>query len=153
MNPAATKEARRNALQKNETNLYIRGIKPDVTEEQFRAAFEQYGEINSVKLVVHSMKKSGADIKMGFCNYKNPEYAKECLQNGSKNESIKELIDFSSTDRNEFIFLHQQKDLRQKYLKSQRKPINPGPMAGGMPNMQTFMKLLKNMYLTSRSKP
>jgi RNA recognition motif-containing protein len=35
---------------KNETNLYIRSVKPDVTEDQLRSAFAKYGTITSICL-------------------------------------------------------------------------------------------------------
>ena len=53
---AQTKFSRKNFLQtrrlnvKNETNLYVRSLKPEVTQEQLTAAFEKFGKVTSVFL-------------------------------------------------------------------------------------------------------
>jgi RNA recognition motif-containing protein len=48
INRLATKEQRHSEL--NQTNLFAKGLKEDITEEKFRAAFERFGTITSCVL-------------------------------------------------------------------------------------------------------
>lgn len=115
---------------KNETNLYIRSLKPGVTEAQFRAAFEKYGTINSICLKKHSFPQRSQqqqetpedkELAFGFVNFPNVEEAKNAFTEGKKDQDILDLIDESHNEKTEFIFYAQPAGMRKQYLRMIKK--------------------------------
>lgn len=58
-------------------NLYVRNFDDDVTDEELREIFSQFGELESYKVM---RDKDGKSKKFGFVCYKTPEQADECVQ-------------------------------------------------------------------------
>ncbi|EAW08292.1 polyadenylate-binding protein [Aspergillus clavatus NRRL 1] len=63
-------------MKANFTNIYIKNIDPDVTEEEFRKIFEQFGEITSATL---SRDPEGKSRGFGFVNYSTHESAQAAV--------------------------------------------------------------------------
>lgn len=64
------------------TNVYVKDIDPEVTEEEFKALFEQFGPVNSPLI----KKRDGVSAGFGFVNFDKHEDAKAAVQalNGKK---------------------------------------------------------------------
>lgn len=59
------------------TNLYIKNLDPDVTEEALREKFFEFGKIASL---VISKDENGMSRGFGFVNFESPEDAKRALE-------------------------------------------------------------------------
>ena len=120
----------------NETNLYVRSLKEDVTEEAFKAVFGQYGEVTSVclkKWVMKNPQNNGEtpqekNLKFGFVNYKTKEGALRAFNEYKNNETLKEMVDLSSNSTS-FVFFFQPKRIREQY---KRMTIMNKKYMGGM---------------------
>lgn len=123
---------------KNETNLYIRSLKVDVTEEQLKQVFSKYGAINSTCIKKHKFPSKTTDedkeLQFGFVNFPNIDEAKAAYTNAKKDEEIKDLIHPSAHDKGDFIFYAQPKNVRSQYLRMIKK------------NFRTTQMLQNNMF-------
>lgn len=65
------------------TNLYIKNLDLDVTEEVLREKFSKFGKIASL---VISKEDSGTSRGFGFVNFDNPDDARRAMErmNGSQ---------------------------------------------------------------------
>ncbi|GMH09882.1 hypothetical protein Nepgr_011723 [Nepenthes gracilis] len=65
------------------TNLYIKNLDSDITEEVLQEKFSQFGNI--ISLVI-TKEENGASKGFGFVNYDDPDHAKQALEamNGSQ---------------------------------------------------------------------
>ncbi len=65
------------------TNVYVKNIPDDVTDDKFESTFKEHGEITSAKVM---RKEDGTSKGFGFVNFKEPEMAKKASEaiNGSK---------------------------------------------------------------------
>jgi polyadenylate-binding protein len=124
---------------KNETNLYIKSLKPEVDEGKIRRAFEKYGKVTSVCLKVHEPKnappqpnqqtvmpadKNSVRLRFGFINFMTPEEAKNAFTECKKDPAVIALIDHNLNTRStEFIYYAQTKTVRQQYLRMQKKNL------------------------------
>lgn len=65
------------------TNLYMKNLDPEVTEEHLREKFSEFGKI--VSLVI-SKDDSGISRGFGFVNFENPDDARHAMEamNGSQ---------------------------------------------------------------------
>lgn len=83
----AQKKREREATQKYErnlhnkpaakTNLYIRNLADDVTDDDLRNLFKGYGEIKSVVVMKN---ENGISRGFGFCDFATPESASDAIQ-------------------------------------------------------------------------
>ena len=113
-------------LKKNETNLYIRSVRSEVTEEEVRTAFEKYGKITSIFLKTwenpHPTEPTAPaapkKLQFGFINFENPEEALKAHTSYKTDATIKAFIDPSET--RDFLFFAQPKRIREQYLRVQR---------------------------------
>lgn len=87
------------------TNLYIKNIDPELTEEQFREMFEKYGEVTSA---VISFDMDGKSKGFGFVNYKEHEGAQAAVDN---------LHDTEINGRKLFVTRAQKKAEREEELR------------------------------------
>jgi len=67
------------------TNLLVKNIRDDVTDEQLAAAFAGCGKITSA--VVHR-DQNGKSKRHGFCNFETPEAAVKCMQQFNDTENL-----------------------------------------------------------------
>ncbi|KAI4964645.1 hypothetical protein ZWY2020_060088 [Hordeum vulgare] len=59
------------------TNLYMKNIDDDMTEELIKLKFSQYGQVTSVKIM---KRDDGTSKGFGFASFKNPESAKKAKE-------------------------------------------------------------------------
>lgn len=67
------RESKFEEMKANFTNIYVKNIEADVTDEEFRALFEKFGEITSAS--VTRDPETGKSRGFGFVNYVNHENA------------------------------------------------------------------------------
>ncbi|KAL9117420.1 MAG: hypothetical protein Q9187_006045, partial [Circinaria calcarea] len=72
------RESKFEEMKANFTNIYVKNIEPDVTDEEFRALFEKYGEITSASITRDS--ETGKSRGFGFVNYVNHENAATAVE-------------------------------------------------------------------------
>merc|ERR1712048_1211278 len=129
---------------KNETNLYVKSLKPDVNEEKIMRAFEKYGKVTSVCIKVHEPKnttgtatpaeKPNVKLRFGFINFATAEETKNAFTECKKDPAVLNRIDQNLNTRGtEFIYYAQTKTVRQQYLRMQKK------------NMRTFKLIHDNV--------
>ena len=73
----------------NETKIYVRDLKIDITPEQFKQVFSNFGEIktHSVKLA----KVNEVEKKFGMIDYATKDEAQRALNEGPDNIEVKSL--------------------------------------------------------------
>lgn len=59
------------------TNLYIKDLDPDITEETLQEKFSEFGKIASL---VVAKDENGASRGFGFVNFENPDDAKKAME-------------------------------------------------------------------------
>lgn len=71
------------AIEQSWTNVYVKDLDPEVTDEQFRALFEEYGHVNSPLI---KRNEKGVSTGFGFVNFDRHEDAKVAVEalNGKK---------------------------------------------------------------------
>jgi hypothetical protein len=111
---------------KNETNIFVRSLKRETTEEQIRAVFGKYGEISSLSLkeatnIPKILLDQNIIMKFAFVNYKTAEGAKKAFSEAKKDQDVKDLIHEAHDLRKEYVFFTQNKAMREQYLKMQKK--------------------------------
>ncbi|KAE8367229.1 hypothetical protein BDV27DRAFT_124244 [Aspergillus caelatus] len=70
-------------MKANFTNVYIKNIDPEVTEEEFRQLFEKFGEITSATL---SRDQEGKSRGFGFVNFSTHESAQAAVDEMNEKE-------------------------------------------------------------------
>jgi len=60
-------------------NIYVGNLHFNVTEDELRKAFEEYGDVSSVKII--SDKYSGRSKGFGFVEMMNDKEAKDAIDN------------------------------------------------------------------------
>jgi RNA recognition motif-containing protein len=127
---AMTKEERRKKLReqhnnpKNETNLFIKSLAKDVTEDRLQKVFEKFGPVTSVCVKTHELNKANAQpgtekkvLKFGFINFGTSADAAKTLAGGKADQEVKSLIDPTHYKDVEFLYMHQPKSVRNQYIK------------------------------------
>ncbi len=108
----------------NKTNMYVRSLRKEVTEEQIKNVFGKYGEITSIFLKKWQSKpnanvplvKPAKEMQFCFINYKEQESTNKLLSHYQHDEEILLLIDESNKKPN-FVFPAQSKAMRAEFLK------------------------------------
>lgn len=128
---------------KNETNLYVKSLKTDVTDKALRIAFEKYGKVTSVCIKSHEPKNQATPapggtqapvpekpaaantrLRFGFVNFYSADEAKLAFTECKKDPAVLSLLDNSLLGRtNEFVYYAQSKTVRQQYLRMQKKNL------------------------------
>ena len=127
--------------QKNETNMYVRSIRTDVTDEDIERVFSKYGKILSFCLKQWNRPTRRTEgepvqdlpqLKFGFVNYQNPEDALKLFTSYKSDQEIRKLVQVEN-ENTSFVFYAQPKKLRAQYLRMHKK------------NMMTFnfMKMMR----------
>jgi polyadenylate-binding protein len=129
---AQSKEQRRKILRekhqqsKNETNLFIKSLNQDVTEDRLKKIFEKYGPVTSVCVRSHELAKSNPTgdkkvLKFGFINFQQSSHAADAMNKGKTDPEIKTLIDSSHYSNVDFLHFAQPKSVRTQYLRMTMK--------------------------------
>lgn len=75
----------------NDTNIFTKGLKADVTLEQFKDAFAQFGEITSCAIRKASLPM--IKTQFGFACFKDRPTCFKCLVGGPNNQAIQALYE------------------------------------------------------------
>ncbi|KAG9066805.1 Protein phosphatase PP2A regulatory subunit B [Linnemannia hyalina] len=89
------------------TNVYIKNLDPEVTQEEVEALFTKFGPVTSC---VVSTDENGRSKGFGFINFENHEDAKR---------AVDELHDFEYKEKKLFVTRAQKKGEREEELKKQ----------------------------------
>jgi len=123
----------------NRTNLFLKNVKLDITENSLKSAFQQFGQVLSVALKDWVSKDTQRKARFGFINFSNAEDANKAVAEGP---STKEIRDLFVPEAQPYIGFHQSKETRLQFLKSQTKGklqqaslMNGMGAFGGMPPM------------------
>ncbi|KAF1350662.1 hypothetical protein BDV97DRAFT_376373 [Delphinella strobiligena] len=94
-------------MKANFTNIYVKNIDTEATEDEFRALFEKYGDITSASLARDQENKSRG---FGFVNYANHEDA---------SKAVDELNDLDFKGQKLYVGRAQKKHEREEELRKQ----------------------------------
>lgn len=95
-------------MKANYTNIYVKNIDGEATDDEFRALFEKYGEITSASLA-HD-HETGKSRGFGFVNYVKHEDA---------SKAVDELNDFEYKGQKLYVGRAQKKHEREEELRRQ----------------------------------
>jgi polyadenylate-binding protein len=78
-----SRKQRVQAIEQSWTNVYVKDLDPEITDEQFKALFEEYGHVNSPLI---KRNEKGVSTGFGFVNFERHEEAKAAVEalNGKK---------------------------------------------------------------------
>ncbi|KAL2822615.1 hypothetical protein BJX63DRAFT_127028 [Aspergillus granulosus] len=94
-------------MKANFTNIYIKNIDPEVTDEEFRTLFEKFGEITSATL---SRDSEGKSRGFGFVNFSTHESAQA---------AVEEMNDKEVRSQKLYVGRAQKKHEREEELRKQ----------------------------------
>jgi len=94
-------------MKANFTNIYVKNIETEATEDEFRALFEKYGDITSASL---AMDPEGKSRGFGFVNFADHEDA---------NRAVDELHDSDFKGQKLYVGRAQKKHEREEELRKQ----------------------------------
>ena len=105
------------AMKQNFTNVYVKNIDPEVTDEEFNALFEKFGKITSASL---ARDDDGKNRGFGFVNYEGHEAASKASE---------ELNDTDFHGRTLYVGRAQKKheraeELRKQYAQAKAEKLN-----------------------------
>jgi len=95
-------------MKANFTNIYVKNVDPNATEDEFRDLFEKYGEITSASLAVDT--ETGKHRGFGFVNYVKHEDAAK---------AVDELNDIDWKGQKLYVGRAQKKHEREEELRKQ----------------------------------
>ena len=96
----------------NETKIYVRDLKLEITKEQLKEVFDQFGEIKTLSVKTINIK--GEDKKFGMIDFSLKEEANKALLIGQDNPDVKAIT--INPDQQAYIKLAQSKAERKKYI-------------------------------------
>ena len=76
--PRKDRDSKFDEIKANFTNIYVKNIEPEVTDEDFRKLFEKYGEVTSASIAREP--ESGKSRGFGFVNYVKHEDAATAVE-------------------------------------------------------------------------
>jgi polyadenylate-binding protein len=119
----------------NLTNLFLKNLRLDVTEDELKQAFQFFGKVTSIGLKEWNTKAGQKQAKYGFVALGTPEDAGRAINEGLQQEDIKALFIPNSRA---YIGLHQSREKRQQYLLSERRKMQAYNFGGDMYRMPPF---------------
>jgi polyadenylate-binding protein len=102
----------------NDSNLYLKNLKTDITEQDIKSVFQHYGKITSIGVREWKSPNGEKIAKYGFIAFDNPEDAKHAQSEGLKNQDIRGLYLANAIP---YINIHQSREKRNEYLNSLRR--------------------------------
>ncbi|KAI9761771.1 MAG: Fructose-1,6-bisphosphatase [Chaenotheca gracillima] len=97
-------------MKANFTNIYVKNVEPEVTDDEFRELFEKYGPITSASLARD--QETGKSRGFGFVNYINHENAAT---------AVEELHDSDFKGQSLYVGRAQKKHEREEELRKQHE--------------------------------
>ncbi|KAL8674395.1 MAG: hypothetical protein Q9168_001187 [Polycauliona sp. 1 TL-2023] len=106
--PRKDRDSKFDEMKANFTNIYVKNIESETTDDEFRALFEQYGEITSASIARDGDKNRG----FGFVNY---------IKHGDASKAVEELHDKDFKGQNLYVGRAQKKHEREEELRKQHE--------------------------------
>ena len=106
--PRKDRDSKFDEMKANFTNIYVKNIESETTDEEFRALFEKYGEITSASIARDGDKNRG----FGFVNY---------VKHGDASKAVEELHDKDFKGQNLYVGRAQKKHEREEELRKQHE--------------------------------
>jgi polyadenylate-binding protein len=119
---------REHAQAPNYTNLYLKNLRLDVTEQEVKQAFQTFGKVTSVAVKEWVAKSGQRQAKYGFVAFESADDASRAINEGLDQEAIKKLY---LQGARPYIGLHQSKDKRQQFLLSEKRRMQANMQFGG----------------------
>ena len=76
--PRKDRDSKFDEMKANFTNIYVKNIEPEVTDEEFRALFEKFGDVTSASIAREA--ESGKSRGFGFVNFVKHENAASAVE-------------------------------------------------------------------------
>jgi len=102
----------------NQTNLYVKNLRLDVTEQELKTAFQHFGKVTSIALRDWKSPNGDKSGKYGFVAFDNPDDARKALTQAHKNPDVIALYQKGAMP---YINIHQSREKRNEYLLSLRR--------------------------------
>jgi len=109
---------RQHAQVQNQNNLFVKNLRLDITEDDLKKAFQNFGKVTSVAVKEWTSNGGQKSAKFGYIAFDNADDAKRALTEGLKLNEIRSLYIPTASP---YINLHQSKDRRTEYLQSIRR--------------------------------
>ena len=142
----------------NNTNLFIKSLLETVTKEQIQELFGKFGEITSIFLKPNTphFLPNGQIVQSAFVNFKTPEEASNALMKAKKDSEIRKLIHPIHKKNIDFIFFHQNKQVRAEFNRMKQRHFVS--MASAMsfmvpPQMSNPQFMKKGMHMMMPQMP
>ncbi|KAI4249886.1 MAG: hypothetical protein LQ352_005503 [Teloschistes flavicans] len=107
--PRKDRDSKFDEMKANFTNIYVKNIDSETSDEEFRALFEQYGEITSASI---AREDTGKNRGFGFVNY---------VQHGDASKAVEELHDKDFRGQALYVGRAQKKHEREEELRKQHE--------------------------------
>ncbi|KAL8698218.1 MAG: hypothetical protein Q9201_006693 [Fulgogasparrea decipioides] len=107
--PRKDRDSKFDEMKANFTNIYVKNIHPDTSDDEFRALFEKYGEITSASI---AREETGKNRGFGFVNY---------VKHGDAANAVEELHDKDFRGQNLYVGRAQKKHEREEELRKQHE--------------------------------
>jgi polyadenylate-binding protein len=93
------------------TNLLVKSLKPDVTQEQLLEIFSTYGKVQSIVVKSSQMFQKEVPVQLSYAmiNYETAEQAQDALMKASKNQNLRALLHESRRKEDNFVSFLQPK--------------------------------------------
>lgn len=102
------RQAKMDEVKAKFTNLYVKNLPLDTTEEEFRQLFEKFGAVTSAVLQPNTVNVDGKELKFGFVNFEHHEGARKALE---------ELHESKLKDETLYVARAQKKGEREEELR------------------------------------
>lgn len=107
--PRKDRDSKFDEMKANFTNIYVKNIHSETTDEEFRALFEKFGEITSASI---AREETGKNRGFGFVNY---------VKHGDASKAVDELNDKDFRGQNLYVGRAQKKHEREEELRKQHE--------------------------------
>ncbi|KAL8902351.1 MAG: hypothetical protein Q9207_004772 [Kuettlingeria erythrocarpa] len=108
--PRKDRDSKFDEMKANFTNIYVKNIDSETTDDEFRALFEKYGEITSASIARDP--DTGKNRGFGFVNY---------IRHGDASKAVEELHDKDFKGQNLYVGRAQKKHEREEELRKQHE--------------------------------
>ncbi len=108
--PRKDRDSKFDEMKANFTNIYVKNIESEVTDEQFRGLFEKYGDVTSASIARDA--ESGKSRGFGFVNY---------IKHEDASTAVEELNDKDFKGQTLYVGRAQKKHEREEELRKQHE--------------------------------
>ncbi|KAL8958179.1 MAG: hypothetical protein Q9193_004713 [Seirophora villosa] len=108
--PRKDRESKFDEMKANFTNIYVKNIDSETTDDEFRALFEKYGAITSASIARD--QETGKNRGFGFVNY---------IKHGDASKAVEELHDKDFKGQSLYVGRAQKKHEREEELRKQHE--------------------------------